>query len=148
MVELLVNHRADVIAKNEWGATPLHLAASRGFVSVADVLLAHGADPNAEMSGGTIEPFNQGPLQMCYKGATPLHYAAAPGYLAVVNRLLEHKADVNAKTRDGCTPLYAAADFNRLELMKLLLAHHADPNLTASNGTPLGMAVGNRNVEM
>ena len=145
MVELFLDHQAEANGENNEGVRPLHLAASRGFLSVVEALLVHGADPNSQMIGGTIEPLGKGGG---YDRATPLHYAAAGGYLAIVKLLLDHKADVNVKARNGRTPLHAAADFNRLEIVKLLLAHQANPNASASDGTPLGSAMRNRNAEM
>ena len=145
MVELFLDRQAEANGENNEGMRPLHLAASRGFLRVMEALLVHGADPNAQMIGGTIEPLGKGGG---YDRATPLHYAAAGGYLAIVKLLLDHKAEVNVKARNGRTPLHAAADFNRLEIVKLLLAHQANPNESASDATPLGLAVRNRNAEM
>ena len=44
VAQLLLDHNADVSAKDMDGATPLHNAAVRGHVLVAGLLLAQGAD--------------------------------------------------------------------------------------------------------
>src|SRR5205814_658986 len=140
-------------AKSNQRITPLHLAASKGFLSVAETLLANGADSNAEMSGTAIEPFHTdrgfGSPDAAYFAATPLHYAAGAGHLAIVRLLLNHKADVNAKSNGGLTPLFVAVEQDRLEVAKLLLAKDATPDAAAGDGTTaLGIAVFHRNFEM
>ena len=51
------------------GTTPLHLAAARGSRAVCDVLLAHGADPNAHEQASQWTPalraFNEGHRDLC-----------------------------------------------------------------------------------
>jgi ankyrin repeat protein len=56
-VEYLVDHGADVNAKNENGETPLHYAASNGHLPIVQYLVQHGANMNI----GT------------WKGETPLY---------------------------------------------------------------------------
>src|ERR1022692_1161337 len=72
------------------GWTPLHLAAFFAQPSVADALLAHGADVNARARNGTTN--------------MPLHAGAAGRNLDVVRALVEHGADVNARQEGGCRP--------------------------------------------
>ena len=45
---MLLGNEADVNAKNKYGWTPLHDAASRGGTEIAELLLQHGADVNAK----------------------------------------------------------------------------------------------------
>lgn len=90
VVEILIDHGADVNARNHRGETPLHEAARRGRDTVVEVLLQRGADANARCSGGR----------------TPLHEAACPGSsVGTMQLLLEHGADVGAKDRWGTRPM-------------------------------------------
>ncbi len=52
MVKLLLEHGADVNARQEKGATPLHGAAQSGEVDVAQLLLEYGAEVNAKLDDG------------------------------------------------------------------------------------------------
>ena len=52
MVRLLIDHGAEVNARQQAGATALHSAAASGKVDIAAVLIAHGADVNAKMEDG------------------------------------------------------------------------------------------------
>lgn len=76
------------------GETPLHVAARESSVEVVEILLLHGADPNAKTS------VKEG-------GLSPLHCAAAPGNedsrRAVVRALLEAGAVIDAVSADGLT---------------------------------------------
>jgi ankyrin len=74
------------------GATPLHCAASsssEGSVAVAGLLLAAGADKDAQDD----------------LGGTPLHVCSRSGNVGVATILLEAGADANIRDDDGRTPL-------------------------------------------
>jgi ankyrin repeat protein len=101
------------------GWTPLHLAAFFAQPSVADALLAHGADVNARARNGTTN--------------TPLHAGAAGRNLDVVRALVEHGADVNARQEGGFTALHSAALNGDVEIARLLISHGADVQARASN---------------
>jgi len=68
--------------------TPLHLAASKGYMEVTTVLIEFGAKLNAETRWG----------------ATPLHEAAAGGYKDTVEKLLQYGADPTIHDVSGKTP--------------------------------------------
>jgi ankyrin repeat protein len=110
------------------GCTPLYLAAQKSQIEVADYLLAHGADPNAQTN----------------LGSTPLHEAAAKNNKGMAALLLSRNANVNAKAKNGLTPLYIAAQTGKLEAAEVLLAHHAEVGAGDANGlTPLHVAARN-----
>ena len=71
LVRRLVMAGASVTARDAHGATPLHLAASRGAEPLCDLLLARGADPGARTA----------------EGATPAQVATDRGFPALGERL-------------------------------------------------------------
>jgi len=99
-----------VFSKNNDGYTPLHMAAAKGHLEIAQFLLASGAEVNARTDRGT----------------TPLHVAVLDGYKNIAELLLANGAEVNAKTDDGMTPLRAALEYHRRELAELLRQHGAN----------------------
>jgi hypothetical protein len=137
------------------GLTPLGLAAAYGHKTVAEFLLAHGADLAV---GDALELT---PLHLAAEygsvdvakllldrgadidrrdmlGATPLAWAALQGHKDVVTLLLARGAVVNAQSSSGKTPLHLAAAAGRKQVVVLLLKHVADPAIRNSDGqTPL-----------
>lgn len=112
-------------------ATPLHSAIVRGHVAMVKLLLAHGANANAEKANG----------------CTPLHDAAAERNVEIVSLLLAHGTRVDAKAKNGRTPLFEAAASGSTEAMRLLLEAGAGVNVkTASGATPLLSAAGSGKV--
>uniref|UniRef100_A0A1Y1MGQ1 Poly [ADP-ribose] polymerase n=1 Tax=Photinus pyralis TaxID=7054 RepID=A0A1Y1MGQ1_PHOPY len=99
-------------------STPLHLAAGYNNVEVAEFLLDHGADVNAQDKGGLI----------------PLHNASSYGHLDIAALLIKFNTVVNATDKWGFTPLHEAAQKGRTQLCALLLAHGADPFLKNQEG--------------
>ena len=117
MVQVLLEYKADVHARNNAGGTPLHflhnesIDTSRHTPSqiaqlhnVTRYLLDHGADVNAR-SNDLL---------------TPLHVAAQEGWVEVVRVLLEHGASVGAEDKRGRTPLQLASSAGHSDVMKLL----------------------------
>lgn len=104
-LKLLVDAGADVNARTVREHTALHYACKKrsipGFVNdwgsdktdeiLAELLLQHGADPNAR----------------CDSGATPLH-KIAPERPKLLDILVQNGADVNARDYGGRTPLLSA----------------------------------------
>ena len=54
MVEVLLAAHADCDVQNSNGNTPLHLAAGKGWIQVAELLAAAGADPHIKNSKGWL----------------------------------------------------------------------------------------------
>ena len=85
------------------GIRPLHAAAYKNQASVAALLLASGADPNARMR----------------EDVTPMHVAVGGGAIEVARVLLK-PADLNARDSRGHTPLEIAKKRNDARLVELL----------------------------
>lgn len=138
---------ARVIAREEGGVTPLHIAVAWSGVDVARVLIEAGAD---------IDASDQ-------IGRTPLHIAAGTGKVEIVRELLEAGVDVNAQTEvettwtlengtgndnDNTTALHMAAKDSNVDIVRMLLDAGADVNSRTSRGlTPLYYAAIWGNVE-
>lgn len=74
------------------GSTPLHRAAARNFIDIANMLLENGA------RAGIGNP----------KSITPLHFAAANGHAEMAELLIDYDANISPKNDDGQTPLAMA----------------------------------------
>lgn len=90
------------------GLTPLHLAAGKGKIEVAEVLLENGAEMNLKASN---------------LGYTPLHLAAINGQQTVAEFLVDKGAEVNPKSKTGATPLDLSVDKGHKELADFLRKH-------------------------
>lgn len=113
IAELLIAKGADVNAKDEYGETPLYIAA-HSDKDIAELLIAKGADVNARTK----------------RGDTPLFSTALFVHKdkAIAELLIAKGADVNAENKDGETPLYIAAREGHKEVANLLIAKGADVN--------------------
>lgn len=100
-------------AKNEHGATALHVASRANDETVVMMLLSAGAD---------IEARNN--LQ-----GTPLHNACREGSLQIVELLLKKNARTDAQNERGDTPLHLAARGNRFDIIRMMLAAGADAKI-------------------
>lgn len=118
-IHFLLQHGADGDkAVNQWGETPLMLAAKADFAEAVQLLLDHGADPDRK------NHFDE----------TALHFACNHYTVATVAALLKAGADVNAQDRTHQTPLHIAAHKNRRDVVKTLLDADADPLMKDRRG--------------
>lgn len=111
---------ADVNVADGEGVTALYIAADRGFVDIAKVLLDAGADPALPKK----TPYGSG-------GAAP-HAAAAAGHVDVLRLLLEAGVDPNLPDPDAGPPLHKAIAFEQTETIALLRAFGAGPKAAPS----------------
>ncbi len=92
---------------SDTGETPLHAALSKAdrpaTALIVQILLAHGADPNAATNPSV--PTDAFMRDCRTKGETPLHRAAAFGNEETLQMLLDAGANVGAKDMNGDTPL-------------------------------------------
>ncbi len=106
---LLAHPGIDVNLLNNAGESPLMMAALKGDVSAAQMLLERGAKVN--------QP-----------GWSALHYASTGPDTGLVKLLLDRGAELNAASPNGTTPLMMAAQYGSEDSVNLLLARGADVN--------------------
>lgn len=104
-VQRLLKNGVDIEAKNYYGDTALHFAATNGKSDVVQLLLKSGAQ--IEATNGS--------------GATALHHAAMNGENDVVQLLLKNGAKIEAMNRSGATALHHAAGNGRHDIVQKLL---------------------------
>jgi ankyrin repeat protein len=126
-IRAMIKDSPDLInaVDSQSGSTPLYVAATKGQLTVAEFLLANGANVDAKAQNGW----------------TPLLGAAVKGHRAIVERLLAYKANIQAANLGGSTALHMAAENGFKNVVEVLLAHGADINAqTKSGDSPLMMA--------
>lgn len=114
VIDYLINFPDIVNIKDKiHGNIGIHIAASKGYTQMLQVLLARGSNVN------TPDIF----------GNTALHYAVDHSKLDCVKILLNNFAVINKQDYRGNTALHIACMNNDIEAVKLLLAHNADPEV-------------------
>lgn len=134
----LITQKANVRARNEHGASPMHYAAVEGLQDVMEGLLAA-----ARADGGDAEATK---LVNCshakvynrhldaYAQRVPLSSAAESGFAEVAGVLLAAGATLEDPDEDGRTALWLAARHSRLAVARLLLQHGADTGVKDTKG--------------
>jgi len=139
-------------------ATALMLAARRGHVDLAAMLVAHGADVNVcdtrspsalHLACGEwhIVRLQRSPDVVAFLiesgakvnaadsgGRTALHFAANRSYAELVQALVRGGADLEARGAYGDTPLMCSVHADGIETMAALLALGADVNAVDNDG--------------
>ncbi len=124
VVRLLIEHHADVNAKDTAAESPLILAAAidhgngaggeiRDRLAIAELLVASGADVNAQNN----------------EHAPALTLAVNNNSPAMVKLILAHRPKVDVIDKDGCTPLQRAVQQQRPDIAGMLLEAGADPDV-------------------
>ena len=142
------------------GYAALHTAVLRADAPLVSKLIAHGADPDVRLTGGSRVPraTNWWILPGSLAGATPFLLAAKYVDVEIMRVLAEYGADPHLPLRDGTTPLMmaAGADWSNGEIDRhyrrvppeVAEALHSDerPNLEATQfALSLGADVNARN---
>ncbi|XP_065910853.1 uncharacterized protein [Dysidea avara] len=113
------NANADIKITDNWGRTPLMMAARNNHPEVVKMLVDKGADLNARDKDGDT-------MLMC---------AAHGGCTEVASDLLNTGSiDINAVNKWGWTPLMIATNNNHPEIVKMLVDKGADLNARDMNG--------------
>jgi cytohesin len=95
------------IAGQKYGFTILHLAVSRGYADIVNVIINAGGNVNVT-------------LNKAGNGSTPLHVAVENSNSTIVKSLIAAGANVNAKKLSGSTPLSIATKYNRNDIVSIL----------------------------
>lgn len=98
--------------------TALHIAAKYRLLTIAEILLSHGANPNKTDVGN----------------ATPMHWAAINGDYDFINLLIIFKGNVNAVDLANSTPLHEASRRSHKKVIDLLLKHKAKTKIIDITG--------------
>lgn len=145
--KLLLNSKnVDVDIRDDQNArTPLHIAISKAFRGLVNVLLKAGADPNktdSDWCNGLYFATQAGDFiimkEVCAKiqdpnfsgltGLSPLHLTVSKGKVEFVEYMLKIGANPNSKDHKGRTPLMQAVIEEKLDIVKALLASGGNPN--------------------
>ena len=141
-LEFLINAGCDVNVTGPDGKSTLMTAAARGKFSCCQMLLAAGANVNAQDNYVGNTPLIYAALGhlefIAFRLKHPFHLnAAAPGTSKCLKLLLDAGADVNRPDKRGNTSLHAAAFGSNVECVKLLIEAGADVN--ANTKTPIAV---------
>ena len=162
-VQERVTHDPALVRERYAGRTLLHEASAQGNLTMVELLLRLGADPNAQ-DGGDHTPLYS--LANEYRAAdggdvvrvlaqsganvnandgvkrcTPLHMAARRGNVEIGGALLDCGAEIDARDSVGDTPLRRAVNCGRIRIASILIARGADVRSPGSKGlTPLQAA--------
>ncbi len=102
IVQILLDHGADMEKVNVSGRSALSVAAAAGHEAVVRLLLERDADPNRAQDKNVV---------------TPLMLAAAGGQVGVMAELIERGVGIDQTTPTGWTALMSAAWRNRPEAL-------------------------------
>ncbi|WP_353283576.1 ankyrin repeat domain-containing protein [Wolbachia endosymbiont (group A) of Pogonocherus hispidulus] len=158
----LINRNANVNARDKYSWTPLHWAAFKDRLEVAEFLVKKGADVNvaSENLYGSrpihiaVENNNKNIIEFLLskgvdvndtdkQGYTPLHYAAWRGRSEVASLLFDKGANINAAdtSTSGKKPIHVAAENNSKSVIEFLLSKGVNVDEADKNGwTPLHYA--------
>ncbi|KAG8184723.1 hypothetical protein JTE90_019327 [Oedothorax gibbosus] len=111
----------DTSLSDDYGFTPLHLAAESGHEGVVRVLLNSSG---VQTDAATV-----------VQGTLPMHLAARGGHLAVAGLLLSRSTEqLQTADKQGRTPLHMASAQGHREMVGLLLGQGADINVADNEG--------------
>src|SRR3990172_3577318 len=110
LINILLDHGADIEARDNNDFTSLHYAAFNGHQVTVALLLERGANIEARDN----------------QGVTPLHIAALDGHQATVALLLDRGANIESQGNQGQTPLHYAAAYGHQATVAFLLDRGAN----------------------
>jgi uncharacterized protein len=159
IVQLLVDHGANIDIPDKNGITALEHAQARGFREIENILLAAGQRRDSELilaaGRGDVETVSKLLAQGASvhaqdeQGRTALIAAAYGNHLSVAEPLIRLGADVNRQDRTQQSAYLISTSEGYLDLLRLTLQAGADVHsLDSYNGTGLIRAADRGHVEI
>jgi hemoglobin len=165
-VEKKLGDDPGLVGERYAGRTLLHFASGQGNLTMVELLLRLGADPNSKDGGGhtplyclangykhsdggsVVRALAQGGANVNaddgVKHCTALHMAARRGNVEVAEALLDCGAEIDARDSLGDTPLRRSVNCDKAQVAYLLLTRGADVHSIGNKGlTPLQAARAN-----
>lgn len=154
MVELLIDHGAQIVRRKRHGYSRAMFHATRGgFNDILLIMLERGAEANTRVGlratslHTAAECANIDAARMLLErgavvdgrdffGRTPLYYAASGGHVEIASMLIDAGANVNARCGDHSVLLGAVSN-GHLAMVRLLIRHGAKVNVRARYGITL-----------
>lgn len=152
IVELLLDHGADIDVRDASGHTALHWAAEGGYSDMVSLLLNKGATVDLTVFGWTAMLIAARRWeQPCivkilverganvnaqdFHGRSVLHWSCRHGCKDTTKFILCAGGDVDARDHYGQTALHWAVASAKPAIVRVLLKHNASANLSARDGT-------------
>ena len=152
VVQILLDHEANIEAVGAFGRTSLLQAAKGGFTSTVQLLIDKGANTNAydALLNAAIRSESRAMVELVVnKIMEGDHMENLPAYMLVrlskggeltaasFDLLLEKGADPTSAI-DGETPIHVAARYGNVESVRSLFKHGVSPNIKDEDGnTPI-----------
>uniref|UniRef100_A0A0N5BFC4 ANK_REP_REGION domain-containing protein n=1 Tax=Strongyloides papillosus TaxID=174720 RepID=A0A0N5BFC4_STREA len=157
-----------VTAEDKFGATPLHIAAGKGFTNIVQIFCTSNeiigkVDINLRTAlfyaalGGQPRTLNVMVSDLGFDkmakdilNRTALHAAAYCGFVACVQKLIDHGVEINAIDIDEETPLHVACSRGKEDVVRVLVKSGAmiNPYSRINEITPLNYAIANKHTEL
>uniref|UniRef100_A0A0K0FB63 Inversin (inferred by orthology to a human protein) n=1 Tax=Strongyloides venezuelensis TaxID=75913 RepID=A0A0K0FB63_STRVS len=158
-----------VTAEDKAGATPLHIAAGKGFTNIVQIFCTSNDDIIGKVDtnhrtalfyaalGGQAHTLNVMISDLGFDkmakdvlDRTVLHASAYCGFVACVMKLIDHGVGINAIDRDEETPLHVACSRGKEDVVHLLVKFGAiiNPYSRINETTPLSYAIANNHTEL
>ncbi len=101
-----INSGGKVNVSDDYGLSPIHMAASKGNIQVLKALIDHGANVNAVEKKSSM---------------TPIHYAAYNKNSAAIKLLIKNGANIDSNDRKGRTALKISSLSGNLDNVRTLV---------------------------
>ena len=118
MVLQLINERSKYITLMFSESSLLHVAANKGYINIAQVLIDLGAEVNM--------------IDKC--GGTPLFMAILASNIKMIELLIDNGANVNLANKKGFCPLHIAVSIGHQEVIEMLISNGACINSETDSG--------------